>query len=112
MPIERLGVIKMEKITIQFSLSVDFRTHIESFAAKQKLSTAALIRLALASYTKYNLNKEPKSSRSKYATPEERKAAARERAAKQRALVRQLMDEHRRAERQRAIEALEASLNK
>jgi hypothetical protein len=62
----------MAKVSIQFPISEEQKAHVESYAAEQGISTAELIRRALASWTGYDLSADVTARKTKYASPEER----------------------------------------
>lgn len=98
--------------TIMFNISDNFETAIDKFLVDhQDLSRAALVRTALAGHIKYDLAKEPKTDRAtKYATPELRAEAAKNRAKVRRQLVAKLLEAYEQEDNEGAIKALVATI--
>jgi hypothetical protein len=97
------------KVTLMVTMSSGLKEAIGAYAASVDRSMADVVREMLAEAVGYNLDGEPKSAgrrATKYATPEERKAAQKERERQKRELVRRLLDEHNKMEREQAAEAL------
>ena len=78
-----------------FPLSQSMKDALGQYASEQNMSIAAVIRTAIAKEIDYPLDEEPSSSRRKYASPEERKAAQKARNKEKAALVKQLLEEYR-----------------
>lgn len=100
-----------ETTTIMFNISPSFLEALESFVGAENTSRAHVVRVALADHIGYDLTAEPKTARkSKYSSPEEAKAAQKERAKKRRQLTSKLLAAYDQEDNEDAIKALIASL--
>ena len=101
----------MSNVTIMFNISESFNDALDKFVGEANEARAAIVRTAVAKYIKYDLKSEPAVTRkSKYATPEERKAAQKARAKKRRELTSKLLKAYESEDSEAAIKALMESL--
>ena len=96
-----------------FTLSEGLREALDEYSGTHQVSRAAVIREAIAAHIGYDLAAEPKAPRrKKYANPEARKAAQRERDKVKRGMMKSIIDAANVEERLRAIASLEAWLGR
>lgn len=102
----------LERDSIMFGLSERFKDAIGEFAEKNSLSISALIREAVAEKIGYDLGADrvARGRPKKYRNESERKIATKRRSAEKRALVKALLQAHKRAEQEAAAAALRESL--
>lgn len=97
--------------SIMFTLSQELKDALDQYSGKQNEARSSVIRQAIAAFIGYDLSAEPKAQRQKkYASPEERKKAAKARSQARRELTRRLLEAYEKAEKEEDIEALIKSL--
>jgi hypothetical protein len=105
-----------EKTVLMFGLSQAMKDAVGEWASKNDRATAEVVRTAVAEYIGYDMAKDPKKDRKgrnkKYNSVEERKAAQKDRDRENRRLVKELLERHRKEQRQADADAVEKSLKK
>ena len=85
------------KASLMFHMPVEMKVKLEQAAKAAGLSTTAFVRNIAADKIGYTLPVETQTTGRKYATPEERQAAQKERDKERRALIKDLLNKYREA---------------
>jgi len=106
--------VASDKTALMFGLTETFKDAIAEWAQTNDRSTADVCRQAIAEYIDYDLageqtGRENRGRPTKYASPEERKQAQKNREIAKRELVKNLLREHEAAIKAKAIAALQAT---